>query len=97
MRAIATHLLLTLILSIFASTAFAQDAAYDAWSRVFDAIQPGWNDPNGGPHSVEAMLSWDELNVISEYGSGTTRPPTEVERAALELLQQIAPLLRDAT
>lgn len=97
MRSIAHHLLAALTLSILASTASAQDAAYEAWSRVFDAIQPGWNNPGGEGSSAEAMLSWDELNVISEYGSGATRPPTAVERAALEKLQQLAPLLRDAT
>jgi hypothetical protein len=97
MRSIANHLLFTLAILILVSTASAQDEAYAAWSRVFDAIQPGWNDPSGGGDLPDALLTLDDLNVISDYASGPPRTPTAVERSALARLDEIAPLLREAT
>jgi len=97
MRSLIAIVVVSLHLLTWTSTASAQDAAYEAWSRVFDAMQPGWSDPTGTADASEAVLSRDDLNIISEYAAGPSRPPTAVERAALVRLDAIAPLLRDAT
>ena len=78
--------------------ASAQDNAYEAWAPFFDAISTtDWRNPGEDSEALTPLLDPEDLDLISEYASGTVRPPTAAERAALANLQRIAPLLAAAT
>ena len=94
--------ILTLITSFGSGSglgsASAQDNAYDAWAPFFDAVATvDWRNPSDDPEQLTPLLSPEDLDLISEYASDTVRPPTAAEQAALAKLQQLAPLLANAT
>lgn len=75
--------------------ALAQDEAYEAWTRVFDAIQPDWR--GDGVEASTRALDADDLSVLADYASGPPRTPTAREQAALDRLEPLVPLLQAAS
>lgn len=88
--------LIALVLSWFPTAAAnAQDASYDAWARVFDAMNPGWRGE--AADDAAPAISPEDLDILSEYASGPVRNPTARERAAFARLDEIAPMLAEAS
>ena len=69
---------------------------YDAWARVFDAISPGW-DQRRIPDGSVPTITPEDLRLIEDLGYDPGRVPTSAERAALERVSVLIPLLREAT
>ena len=70
--------------------------SYDAWAAVFDAMSPGWNGADDGDGQLP-LVSPEDLLLIRDLGYDFGRAPTDAERAALDRLSVLVPLLEDAT
>ncbi len=89
-----TVALLIAVASIAVPTATAQDAnAYDAWTRLFDRLQPGWDDPTAA--RSPGFFTPDEHAAIEAWQQGPLEPPRGAALAYLEKAESIAPLIRE--
>lgn len=84
------------ILTSAPGAAMAQEAdAYDAWIAVLDALSPESNRDDAGEGTP--LISADDLAIVANLGYDFGRIPTAEERAALERISALVPLLEDAT